>query len=197
MSLTGREVWGEKCPYAKRFRARIWNPGQHGCWNLGKTGNQYWYCMWKERVVPPSAALCYATGPEMLLMTIVRVLGSSLFAFFISKSFTSSIITVQRIWRRAFKFPRRQTFSFRRRTQPTCAFSGTQDRWCNSTLPHYSNIPYACNADFPTPAVSGQGGYSTLLDFSFLRLFDGDATSKNLFGRASLSRWQWPISCPY
>ena len=46
-----------------------------------------------------------------------------------------------------------------------------------------------CNADFPTPAVSGQGGYSTLLDFSlirFLRLFDGDVTSKNLFTRASL-----------
>ena len=46
-----------------------------------------------------------------------------------------------------------------------------------------------CNADFPSPTVFGQGGYSTLSDLSlirFLRLFDGDATSKNLFGRATL-----------
>ena len=37
-----------------------------------------------------------------------------------------------------------------------------------------------CNADLPTPAVSGQGGYSTLSDISlirFLRLFDGNVTS--------------------
>ena len=47
-----------------------------------------------------------------------------------------------------------------------------------------------CNADFPSPAVFGQGGYSTLSDISLirsLRLFDvGNATSQNLFSRASL-----------
>jgi hypothetical protein len=47
-----------------------------------------------------------------------------------------------------------------------------------------------CNADFPSPAVFGLGGYSTLSDISlirFLRLFDtGNASSENLLGRASL-----------
>ena len=47
-----------------------------------------------------------------------------------------------------------------------------------------------CNADFPSPAVFGQGGYSTLSDISLirlLRLFDsGNATSEELFSRLSL-----------
>ena len=56
-------------------------------------------------------------------------------------------------------------------------------------LPLYlANTP--CNADFPTPAVSGLGGYSTLSDISLirlLRLFDnGTAASKDLLGRVSL-----------
>ena len=56
-------------------------------------------------------------------------------------------------------------------------------------LPLYLiNIP--CNADFPTPAVSGQGGYSTLSDISLIRLlraFDnGSAASKDLIARVSL-----------
>ena len=46
-----------------------------------------------------------------------------------------------------------------------------------------------CNADFPSPAVSVQGGYSTLSDISlirFLRLFDsGNIASENLFGGLS------------
>jgi calcium permeable stress-gated cation channel len=47
-----------------------------------------------------------------------------------------------------------------------------------------------CNADFPSPAVSGQGGYSTLSDISlirFLRIYDsGNLTSENLLGTLSL-----------
>ena len=57
-------------------------------------------------------------------------------------------------------------------------------------LPLYLiNTP--CNADFPSPAVFGQGGYSTLTDISLirlLRLFDTgnvtQASSKNLTARA-------------
>ena len=51
-------------------------------------------------------------------------------------------------------------------------------------------IDTPCNADFTSPSVFGQGGYSTLSDFSLirpLRLFDnGSATSDNLFTRLSL-----------
>lgn len=56
-------------------------------------------------------------------------------------------------------------------------------------LPLYL-VDTPCNADFPTPAVFGQGGYSTLSDLSLirlLRLFDsGQVVSKNLIGSALL-----------
>jgi calcium permeable stress-gated cation channel len=63
-------------------------------------------------------------------------------------------------------------------------------------LPLYLiNIP--CNTDFPTPAVSGQGGYSTLSDISLIRLlraFDnGNAVSKDLIGRVSLPDGDGPF----